>query len=170
MTVELETRIRSTLEEMARTAPLANPERPRPGAGHGAGRGPQVDFKMLALVGCVLVLGAIVAFGVALSHATSPRAAPEATTSIVARPTTSLPKTGPYVVPNVVGMATLEAVDQLKAGGLTNSIDNLNCSGSIGMGQVVGQNPPAGFRAAFDSRVNLRISCATSSSSTTGQK
>jgi hypothetical protein len=31
--------------------------------------------------------------------------------------------------------------------------------GSVGNGPVVSQNPPAGFRAAADSRVNIQSSC-----------
>ena len=33
MTGDIETRLRSTLEEMAQSAPLSNPARPRPGTG-----------------------------------------------------------------------------------------------------------------------------------------
>jgi hypothetical protein len=82
--------------------------------------------------------------------------------------TVSVPPSGPDVVPNVIGMATLGAVGALQQVGLTNSIDDLNCHGSIGPGHVVGQNPTAGFHAATDSRVNLQISCPqpTTSSST----
>jgi beta-lactam-binding protein with PASTA domain len=73
--------------------------------------------------------------------------------------TVSVPPSGPYVVPNLVGMTTLGAVGALQEIGLTNSIDDLNCHGSIGPGHVVGQNPAAGFHAASDSRINLQISC-----------
>ena len=167
MTDEIETRLRSALEELAGTAPLTNTERPRPEAGPPARPGPHVDLKTLTLVGCLLVLiGTLVVVGFETSHHTSPRPVPAATTSTLPLTTTSLPQPGPFVVPNVVGLNALQAVSDLQAAGLTNSIDNLNCPGSIGQGQVIGQNPPAGFRAASDSRVNLRISCNGTSTTT----
>ena len=81
-------------------------------------------------------------------------------------PTTSIPQAGNIVVPNVLGLTLLTAVGELQAVGLTNSIDDLNCHGSLGPGQVVGQSPTEGFRAAADSRINLRISCGNTSSTT----
>jgi len=167
MTGDIETRLRSTLEEMAQSAPLSNPDRPRPGAGPPARHGPQIDVKTLTLLGSVLVLiVTLVVIGIDTTHHTPSRPVPAATTSLPPT-TTSLPQPGPYPVPNVVGLTALQAETELQAAGLTNSIDLLNCTGSFKDGQVVGQNPPAGYRAASDSRVNLRISCNGNSTTTT---
>jgi hypothetical protein len=167
MTGDIETRLRSTLEEMAESAPLRNPDRPRPGAGPPARHGPQIDVKTVTLVGSLLVLiGTLVIIGAETTHRTPSRSVPAATTSTLPPTTTSLPQPGPFSVPNVVGLTALQAEGELQAAGLTNSIDNLNCPGSFEEGQVIGQNPPAGFRAASDSRVNLRISCNGNSTTT----
>jgi len=160
MTADIETRLRSTLEEMAESAPLSNPDRPRRGEGLPTRHGPQIDVKTLTLLGGLLVLIAtLVVVGIETTHRTPPRPVSAATTTTLPLTTTSLPQPGPFPVPNVVGLTALQAEGELQAAGLTNSIDNLNCPGSFQEGHVVGQNPPAGFRAASDSRVNLRISC-----------
>ena len=57
-------------------------------------------------------------------------------------------------------MTAIQAIGDLRAVDLTNSIDNLNRPESFENGKAIGQNPPAGFHAALDSRVNLQISCA----------
>jgi hypothetical protein len=169
MTANIEDRLRSALEEMANAAPLANPERPRRGVGtpirH---RGPRGDFKTLTLIGCLLVLvGTLIAVGIEASHNAPSRPVPAVSTTILPPTTTSLPQTGPYIVPNVVGLTVLQAVRALQAAGLTNSL-GLLCGGSVGKGPVVRQNPPAGFHAALDSRVHLWVSCGGTSTTTTG--
>ena len=163
MTREIESRIRTSVEELAAAAPLANPEHPRPRTGPPARPGPHVDVKLLTLLGCLLILiGTLIAIGVeARHHGNRPAAT---TTTTLPSTTTSLPHSGPLAVPNVLGLTVVQAADELRAVGLTNSIDDLNCSAAFKKGKVVGQNPPAGFRAAPDSRVNLRISCTTSTS------
>ena len=167
MTDDIETRLRSTLEEMAGSAPLSNPDRPRQGAGSPARHGPQIDVKTLTLIGSLLVLiGTLVVVGIDSTHRSATRPVPAATTSTLPPPTTSLPRSGPFTVPNVVGLTALQAETELHNAGLTNSIDNLNCTGSFEQGQVIGQNPPPGFRAAADSRVNIRISCNGNSTTT----
>jgi len=167
MTDQIETQLRSTLEEMAASAPLRNPDRPRPGAGPPVRHGPQIDVKTLTVIGSLLVLiGTFVVVGIVAAHRTPSRPVPAATTSTLPVTTTSLPQPGPLPVPNVVGVTALQAEDELQAAGLTNSIDNLNCTGSFEEGRVVGQSPPAGYRAAADSRVNLRISCGAGSTPT----
>ena len=164
MNADIETRLRSTLEEMAESAPLGNPDRPRLGAKPPAHRGPQIDVKTLTLVGSLLILiGTLIVIGIETSQRTPSRPIPAATTSTLPPTTTSLPQPGPLAVPNVVGLAALQAENELQSTGLTNSIDNLNCTGSFEDGHVVGQNPPAGYRVASDSRVNLRISCTSHS-------
>ncbi len=97
--------------------------------------------------------------------AIAPPSKPAAVTTIP-RTTTSTPHTGTIVVPNVMGVSLLDAVGELQAVGLTNSIDDLNCHGSLGPAHVIGQSPKAGFRAAADSRINLRVSCGNTSSTT----
>ncbi len=84
-------------------------------------------------------------------------------TPALPRTTTSIPQAGNIVVPNVLGLTILNAVGELQAVGLTNSIDDLNCHSSVGRGYVVGQSPTKGFRAAPDSRINLRVSCRNAS-------
>jgi PASTA domain len=170
MTVNVEDQLRSVLEELASAAPLANPERPRTGPGKSARRrGPRADFKTLALVGCGLVLiGTLVAVEIEASHNAPSRPLPAvATTTLPPATPTSLPLSGPYVVPNVVGLTVLQAVGELQSAGLTNSLGS-KCEGSFGESPVLSQNPPAGFHAAFDSRVNLRFSCDVTATSTTG--
>ena len=73
--------------------------------------------------------------------------------------TTSVPQAGNILVPNLIGLTTDQAVGALQAVGLTNSIDNVNCNGSVGKGTVQGQSPAAGFHAAPDNRINLQIVC-----------
>jgi PASTA domain len=161
MTSEIENRLRSTLNEMAGTAPITNPGHPRAREVPPARGGPHIDLKTLTLVGCAVVLiGALVVVGVEAGHHQSSRPVPAATTSTVPPTTTSLPPPGPLVVPNVIGLNALQAVGDLQAVGLTNSISKLDCPESIGEGRVVAQDPPAGFKAASDSRVNLQISCS----------
>ena len=167
MTGDVETRLRSTLEEMAQSAPLSNPARPRSGTGTPARRGPRIDIKTLTLVGSLLVLiGTLAVIAIDTTHHAPSRPVPAVTTSLPPT-TTSLPQPGPLPVPNVVGLTALQAEHELQAAGLTNSIDDLNCTGSFEEGQVVRQIPTAGFRAASDSRVNLRISCNGGSTTTT---
>ena len=166
MNCDIEGELRSALEEFPESHhwPIRS--------AHGRLRSPplprhHVDVKTLTLAGCLVVLiGTVVAIGVENSHQRSHRPSPAATTSTLPPTTSSLPQPGPYVVPSVVGLTSLQAVGELQSAGLTNSIDNLDCPGSISEGRVVGQNPPAGFRAASDSRVNLRISCSTTSATT----
>jgi DNA-binding beta-propeller fold protein YncE len=78
--------------------------------------------------------------------------------------TTSLPPAGNVAVPNVLGSTIAQAVGELQAVGLTNSVDDLNCHGSLGTGHVVGQSPTGGFRAAPGSRISLQISCGATTS------
>jgi hypothetical protein len=168
---DIETRLRHTLQEMADLAPLVNPEGARKEGGSQAQRrSPHGDYKTMTLVGGLLVLfGLLIAFAVEDIHHAPPRLVPAATTTS-ASTTTSLPPSGPYVVPNVVGLTLVQAADELQMVGLTNSIDNLNCPGSSGygtVGHVVDQNPPAGSRVASDSRVNLQISCTGDPTPTT---
>jgi hypothetical protein len=167
---EIEGRLRQTLEEMASSAPLANPEHPRTATSATSQRhGPRFDLKLITLVGCLLVLiGTLVAVGIVASHHGSRRPTSSASSTPLPPSTTSLPLPGPYVVPNVVGLDAAQAIDDLRSAGLTNSIDNLNCPGSFLGGQVVGQNPGAGYRAASDSRVNIQISCEGTPTSTKG--
>jgi hypothetical protein len=106
----------------------------------------------------LVVIGVLTAVGIEAGHHAPRRIVPAATTTLPST-TTSLPQAGPDVVPNVLGFTALQAASALQAVDLTNSIDNQNCPGSVGNGEVMGQDPPAGFHAAFDSRVNLRISC-----------
>jgi hypothetical protein len=89
-----------------------------------------------------------------------------ATVTTLPQTTASIPPAGNIVVPNVLGLTLLDAAGELQAVGLTNSIDDVNCHNSMGTGHVVGQSPTAGFRAARDSRINLRISCRTTTSTT----
>jgi hypothetical protein len=167
MTGDIETRLRSTLEEMAESAPLSYPDRPRTGAGPPARHGPQIDVKTLTLVGSVLILiGTLVIIGIETTHDTPSRPAPAATTSLPPT-TTSLPLPGPDAVPNVVGLTASQALDEISAAGLTNSIGLHNCPGSFLGGLVVAQTPQPGYRAATDSRVNIQISCNENSSTTT---
>jgi beta-lactam-binding protein with PASTA domain len=126
-----------------------------------AGRDPRIEFKTLTLVGClVVVVGTLVGVGIHAGHG-SERPVPAAST-------TSLPPPGPYQVPNVVGLSASRALDVIAAAHLTNSIDDLNCPGSVLGGHVVGQNPQPGYRAASDSRVNIQISCDGPPTATAG--
>lgn len=168
MTGDVETRLRSTLEEMAQSAPLSNPDRPRLGAGAPPRHGVQIDVKTLTLIGSVLVLiGTLVVIGIETTHRTPSRPVPAATTSTLPPTTTSLPQPGPDTVPNVVGLTASQALNDISAAGLTNSIGLHNCPGSFLGGLVVAQNPQPGYRAASDSRVNIQISCTDNSSPTT---
>ena len=155
---DVERRLRYTLEEIAKAAPLANPERPKPGIGMPAeARNHRIEFKTLTLVGCLLVLiGTLVFVGIEAS-----RHGPARPVSAASTTTTSLPSPGPYAVPNVVGLTASQALDDISAAGLTNSIGLHNCPGSFMGGLVVAQNPQPGYQAASDSRVNIQISCST---------
>jgi hypothetical protein len=76
MTNDIGVRLRSTLEEMASTAPLANPERPLRIGPPSRRRGPHSDFKTLTLVACLVILiGTVIAIGAGTSHRSSSRPA-----------------------------------------------------------------------------------------------
>ena len=62
------------------------------------------------------------------------------------------------VVPNVIGLSIADAAGALRAAGVTNSIDNLNCQ-SVANGHVITQSPPSGSQVGMGTRVNLQISC-----------
>ena len=157
---ELEDRLRATLREMAGAAPLANPNHPKPNESatpkHGGFR---VDYKVLTvIVGILLVIATIITVDLTSgTHSSHP-----ATSST----TTSSTPAGAIVVPNVIGLTTARAAGVLQSAGLTNSIDDVNCHGSVSRGTVAGQSPAADFRAAPESRINLRIVCSASPNTT----
>jgi hypothetical protein len=121
-----------------------------------------MELKVVTLIGCLVILiGTVIAIGVSNHHRGAKQ--PSATASTT---TSSMPPTGAIPVPNVVGLKTSQAAGALQAVGLTNSIDDLSCGGAVGSGVVVSQSPQAGFHAASDSRISLRVSCGGSTTST----
>jgi hypothetical protein len=166
---DIETIVRDALNELTTATPIANPEHPRDHMTASAGAGgvrPWRDFKVLAIAVGVLALLAVF-IGIGVQHQSNHPSHSGVANSTTTTTTTSLPPLGNIAVPNVVGLSTESAAGELRSAGLSNSVDNVNCGGSIARGTVAGQSPAAGFRAAPASRVNLRIVCAGSPSATT---
>jgi hypothetical protein len=118
-------------------------------------RNSTIGMLGVTVVALLLIL-VLLPFGESHRPPSHAGASPSATSPRTTGP--SLPPAGDVIVPNVLGETTPNAVHELQAVDLTNSIDTLDCPG-LDTGYVVGQSPEAGFRAAPDSRVDLRISC-----------
>jgi hypothetical protein len=63
------------------------------------------------------------------------------------------------VVPNVVGMSPSDAAAALRAAGLYNSIENLDCSTKIGSGKTVSEAPVPGSQVARGTRISIQVAC-----------
>ncbi len=165
---DIEIIVRDALNELTSATPIASPQHPRDHVSASAGGGgvrPWRDFKVIAIVVGVLALLAV--FGIGVQHQSNHPSHSGVANSTTTTTTTSLPPPGNIAVPNVVGLSTESAAGELQSAGLTNSVDNVNCGGSIARGTVAGQSPAVGFRAAPGSRVNIRIVCTGNPSATT---
>ena len=166
--VEVESRLKDALGELAEATPLANPDRPRSGheglgrspadptgstdqlvpsaSGPATRRAPWLDVKVLALAACVVIIAVGIFFvGRQIAHG---RSSPTTRTTV--------PVSRTVTVPNFVG-AGLPSLDrEARAAGVTLHFDFVRSRRPTA--SVISQSPSSGSQVPRGGVVSLAIS------------